>query len=227
MTFAQGWQCDPTASTSNAITVVTTSLSIPDTSWISSSKTRALEINSTDGGEKAAHTHWYLLIKMKIQGTTKNGGKHNAGCETLYVNLNCSWWLRCSSSWLRSEFSVMKAASASWLKQGLVATTRAEARLWPAQTCHFSSVWAPCPSHRSQPSPGTSCVTDLFSSTALIPGSAPTTVNKKKVKKKKKKLLAILWSLFWILSMGLRKKVWGEKIIMPFFRCIIIFWCPF
>lgn len=126
MTFAQGWQCDPTASTSNTITVVTTSLSIPDTSWIPSSRTRALEISSTDGGEKAAHTHWYLLIKMKIQGTTKKWRKAQCWMWNSVCNLNCWWWLRCSSSWLRSEFSVMKAASASWLKQGLVATTRAE-----------------------------------------------------------------------------------------------------
>lgn len=85
-----------------------------------------------------------------------------------------------------------------------------EARLWPAQNYHFHSAWATCPSHRSQPSPCTCCVTDAISSTA----SRLCSYNSKQ---KSKKIRNYSQFCEFLNSLnGTKKEIVRGKIIMPF-----------
>lgn len=157
----------PQASTSNAITVVTTSLSIPDTFRIPSSKTRALEISSYRRRRKSS-THT-LVTAYKNENTRHHKKKwRKAQCwrwnavrwpELLYDG----WDVYPTES--EVNYLLWKLLLPLELNEDLDSSGHhegREARLWPAQTCHFYSVWATCPSQRSQPSPCTSCVTDLI-----------------------------------------------------------------
>lgn len=94
---------------------MTTSLSIPDTFQIPSSKTRALEISLY---------RWRTVVTAHKNENTRHHKKKMEESTMLEMKLcmltwTAVWWLRHLSNWVRSELSTMKAASVSWVKQGL------------------------------------------------------------------------------------------------------------
>lgn len=73
----------------------------------------------TDGGEKAAHTRVSAYKNENIRYHKKMEESTMLDMKLCRLTWTAVLWLRCLSGWLRSELSIMKAASASWLQQGL------------------------------------------------------------------------------------------------------------